>query len=163
MALLDKSFTLNKMKGNTALLGIALGIISLIGLYLGYPSIMLHEKLPSFNENCMSLNDCLHVAYNTSSNSTSYSHGTVPVPIKWGFISVTPSACLESNAYDLSGGIYLSVCNYTGNVIVDIRKFTGNSKIGITPTSVGIGLNVNQWNLLKSQTISIVETISELS
>lgn len=152
-----------KEKKTFTLLG--LGILSLFGLYFGYPLLIFKEfSLTDDGFNVNFLDDLFSSPLNvTNRDALSTSQNYNIHKIKWGFDSVTPSVCKEDHVVALSSGVYLSVCKYKENTMIDIRKFTGNEKIGITPTIVGIGLNTDQWCTLTSHVSIIKRYIDDMS
>ena len=155
------AISLQNLKENKTFIVLVLGVLSLLGLYLGYP-LMIKESSNTDMPNFSFLNDLFQPALNVTKEALTDSQSQNDNKIKWGFAS-TSSACAEDHIVSLSSGVYLSVCNYKGNVIIDIRKFTGNEKLGITPTIVGIGLNINQWYAVTSHISIIKQYINDLS
>ena len=158
------AISLKNLKENKTFIVLVLGVLSLLGLYLGYP-LMIKEGSGSDIPNFSFLNELFQPSLNIShvnKGALTDSQSQNDDKIKWGFAS-TSSACAEDHIVSLSSGVYLSVCNYKGNIIVDIRKFMGNEKIGITPTIVGIGLNINQWYAVTSHINIIKQYINDLS
>ncbi len=66
------------------------------------------------------------------------------------------TACVFVKRYDLRDGIYLTVCNLGGEVIIDIRRFLNG-----TATIRGIPLNLKQWLTLKQITSTVDTAINE--
>ena len=155
------AISLQNLKENKTFIVLVMGVLSLLGLYLGYPLMIKGSSstdIPNFNF----LSDLFQPTLNVTKEALTDSQSQNDNKIKWGFAS-TSSACAEDHIVSLSSGVYLSVCNYKGNVIIDIRKFTGNEKVGITPTIVGIGLNINQWYAVTSHISIIKQYINDLS
>ena len=158
------AISLQNLKENKLFIVLVLGILSFAGLYLGYPLFIIKETTLADSRASFSfLNDLFRPPLNVTSAALTDSRGQDEYKIKWGFDSKTPSACTEDHVVNLGYGVYLSVCRYKGNTIIDIRKFTGDVKIGITPTIVGIGLNVNQWYEVISHLSIIKQYINDLS
>ena len=152
---------LKNLKQNRLFIVTVLGLITLAGLYLGYPLTVLKTSSNAIEEY-----DLLSAFYTSPLNVTKVDEDTLPPKgklVKWGFDSTKSTACKEENVYSLGVGVYLSICNYKNHTVVDIRKFTGNSRIGITPTIVGIGLNIDQWAKIKTYTNIIDQTVRDLS
>ncbi|MES9903035.1 MAG: hypothetical protein ABW168_10165 [Sedimenticola sp.] len=66
------------------------------------------------------------------------------------------TACVFVKRYDLREGVYLTVCNMNGHIILDIRRFFNE-----TASIRGIPLNLNQWLTLKQMTGTIDTAINE--
>ena len=155
------AISLQNLKENKTFIVLVMGVLSLLGLYLGYP-LMIKGSSSADIPNFSFLNDLFQPTLNVTKGALTDSQSQNDNKIKWGFAS-TSSACAEDHIISLSSGVYLSVCNYKGNIIIDIRKFTGNEKLGITPTIVGIGLNINQWYAVTSHISIIKQYINDLS
>ncbi len=168
------AISLKNLKENKPFIVLLLFIIILTGLYLGYPLSVLKTS-----SHVLSDYGVLSELYSSPLNITrkhdnlTSTHGIAMgmrssgpskgMPVKFGFNSVNPSSCSEDNVFALGNWIYLSVCKYKTNIVIDIRKFKGNEKIGITPTIVGIGLNINQWNMILEYTNIINQKVYDLS
>ena len=155
------AISLQNLKENKCIVLIILGLLSLVGLYLGYPVFVVKET-NHVTEQLSFFKSLVQPSLNTF-NVTDEDVPQTGKLIKWGFDSVTPSSCSEDHVIDLGMNIYLTVCNFKSNIVIDIRKFTGNSRVGITPTILGIGLNVAQWEILTKYISIIDKYISELS
>ena len=154
------AISLKNLKQNKSFIFILLGIIT--GLYLGYPLSTFKASSKLLKEEY----EFLSSLYTSPLNVSSPADVALPskgMIVKWGFDSAIPPACKEENVFDLGDGVFISVCNYKGRIMIDIRKFTGNYKICITPTIKGIGLNVNQWNIIKKYTSIIDQALHDLS
>ena len=158
------AISLQNLKENKCIVLIILGLLSLVGLYLGYPVFVVKET-NHVTEQLSFLKNLVQPSRSTFNVTTS---GNEDLPqtgklVKWGFDSMTPSSCSEDHVIDLERSTYLTVCDFKSNIIIDIRKFTGNSRVGITPTILGIGLNVDQWGVLTKYITIIDKYISDLS
>lgn len=54
------------------------------------------------------------------------------------------TACSYTKQFTLSGNVFATICEIGGTVVLDIRRF-----INGTASITGIGLNLQQWNVLK--------------
>ncbi len=149
------AISLQNLKQNKYFVVLVITILSLLGFYLGYPLILVQKTSSIADTNLSFLTDLLEPPIFNVSQTDLLSRPTGHEPVKWGFDSLTPTTCTEDHVVNLGSGTYLSVCNYEGNIVIDIRKFTGNPKLGIKPTIVGIGLHLNQWKVL-TEHISII-------
>lgn len=161
------AISLQNLKQNKYFLVFVLLLVTVSGFYLGVPIAVIEKTAfsqgGSFNY-LTQLYDAPLTTLNASTEYTPESNVERSKQVAWGFPpTVRPTPCLEDHVTSLGMGVYLSVCNYKGNIIVDVRKFTGNSKVGITPTIVGIGLNVNQWNVIIDHVSIINRYIQDLS
>lgn len=157
------AISLKNLRENKTFIVIILGISMLTGLYVGYP----HAGSDDYTKFIGDF-DFIKELFKPPLNATNEGgdDGVKPLlgmSVKWGFEMISLSTCTEKKSCDLGHGIFLNVCNYSGGIFVDIRKFTGNVKIGITPTIVGIGLNLNQWQRLQQHTSIINQYINDLS
>lgn len=157
------AISLQNLKQNKLFIVLVLGVFSLIGLYLGYPLLVVKNTPTLKNGDYNFLNELFNPPLNVSKETLIDLQSPAKETVKWGFDSVTPAACTEDHVVGLGVGIYTSVCNYKGNIVIDIRKYTGNSKVGITPTIVGIGLNLEQWEVLVSIISIINQYVNDLS
>ena len=158
------AISLQNLKQNKYFVVFVLLVVAFSGFYLGVP-LAVFEKTASFQGGSFDyLTNLYDAPLNGSTKDTTVSNVKRSKQVTWGFNpSVRPTPCLEDHVTSLGRGVYLSVCNHKGNIIVDVRKFTGNSKVGITPTIVGIGLNINQWNVIINHVSIINRYIHDLS
>jgi hypothetical protein len=158
------AITAQNLKQNKHFIVLALVVLSLTGLYLGLPLAVIEKTVSSNLQGLIDLHKYpVNITNVTKEDFPETSFVKSTGPVKWGFDSVTPTTCSEDRVIILGEGVYLSVCFYKGNIIIDIRKFTGSSKVGLKPTLVGIGLNKAQWNDLTAYVSLINEYINDLS
>ena len=148
------SISLDNIKQHKGLILTLVAVVGLVSLYVGYPIFVFKESPNISYSNIGQIN----VTTDQPVGTTRYIRG-----VKWGFESVIPNACNKDHVFDLKEGVFLSVCKYKEKVVLDLRKFIGSAQDGITPTKIGLGLNVIQWNRLSKNIIIINELISQLS
>ncbi|OOZ21251.1 hypothetical protein BOW31_12875 [Solemya velum gill symbiont] len=64
--------------------------------------------------------------------------------------------CTYVKQYHLRGGTYVTVCNHSGEMILDVRRFVNG-----TATILGIPLTLRQWLILKQLTPEIDRAVGE--
>ncbi len=78
----------------------------------------------------------------TTTPTAGYDITTEVKNIKYAFTPLTPN-CLEKHIIPLGDQLYVNVCNYEKQTIIDIRYFTESD--GIYPTIRGVSLNLHQF------------------
>ena len=157
------SMALKNLKGNKITILALVGTLVMLSLYVTNPILMFSAS--------SHVTDDLEIFMNLLQNNTFEAPKKLSkdFPVRFDFTSsILPQKCLENNTLGLGANVFLCICsnnnnnnnkNNASNVIIDIRKFTGNIKTGIKPTIVGINLNVEQWNVIKSSTTIIDEIV----
>ena len=70
--------------------------------------------------------------------------------------NLNETTCVYIKQFDLSDGLYATVCNHGGFIFLDIRRFLNN-----TATIKGVHLTLAQWARLKQYSNAISESVSE--
>ncbi|TRZ02288.1 hypothetical protein DNTS_003181 [Danionella cerebrum] len=68
----------------------------------------------------------------------------------------------EDNMFQIGKTRYVSVRDFKGNVLVDIREYWMDQAGDMKPGKKGISLNPEQWNQLKEQMSDIDDAIKRL-
>jgi hypothetical protein len=160
------SMTFKNIKDNKITVMFVLGLVVTVGLYVVYPVFMINAATKITDDVGLILGRNISGSFTEPPDT--HTTDINDLPVKFNFTSVhTPQPCLEENVLRLGENVYLSICNIKnnndGNVIVDIRKFTGNVKTGLNPTLVGINPNIHQWNVIKSSATIIDNIVIDLS
>ena len=160
------------IKDNKGTLMSLMGFLVLVGLYVTNPALIFSAS--SHIEDDLGIFQSL---LQNIENNTFELPPKLPnvLPVRFNFTSIIlPKQCYEKNVIGLGKNVFLSICssnntnnnnniNDDSNVIIDIRKFTGDNRMGIKPTIVGINLNIAQWNVIKSSATIIDEIVIGLS
>ncbi|XP_061880165.1 SUB1 regulator of transcription b [Entelurus aequoreus] len=68
----------------------------------------------------------------------------------------------EDNMFQIGRMRYVSVRDFRGKVLIDIREYWNNSDGDMKPGKKGISLNPEQWNQLKEQISEIDDAIKRV-
>ena len=162
---LSRTMLYKNIKDNKVTLMSLMGFLVLVGLYVTNPALIFSAS--SHIEDDLGIFQSLlqNIKNNTFEPPTKLPN---TLPVRFNFTSIIlPQKCYEKNVIGLGKNVFLSICgsnnNDDTNVIIDIRKFTGDNRRGIKPTIVGINLNIEQWNVIKSSATIIDEIVIGLS
>ena len=139
---------------------ICVGVFLILGLYVTYPVIMFTASGRVSEDLGFIMGRIQHNSSLSESNESN-TFLIKEIPLSFNFTpDVTPEPCMEDNVLTLGENVIFSVCkDKYGDIIFDIRKFTGTVKTGINPSVVGINLNMIQWNILK-QSVNIIDKMA---
>ena len=104
--------------------------IAVFVAFASYVSVRSENKCSS---------DCLDVNLKEELRNNEHSHGNC------------------SNGFDLGNELFVHVCLYEGEVIIDLRKF-----IDSRPLRIGIGLQKENWYALVDKQLSISKLVKDV-
>ena len=146
------------------------GLLVTSCLYVIYPTLTLTIANQVTNDLGMLMNSFQNETVDPAQLPTRFSAlHSGGFGVKYNFTAdIVPQQCLEENVLSLGENAFLSVCsinnsNNLSEIIIDIRKFTGNLKNGIKPTKIGINLKLNQWSVIKERATIIDGIAFDLS